>query len=319
MFSLLFSAMSPAGAHARLSVLIFHRVLAQPDPLFPGEVDAQQFDRICGWLGAWGKVLPLADAVCRLGEGTLPAGAMAITFDDGYADNLEVATPILQRYGLHATFFIATGFLDGGRMWNDTVIEAVRGAVGPALDLRDEFGADFPVRPLNSAAARRDLIEAILPRIKYLAPAARDETVARIAGRSGATLPGTLMMRSDQVRALHRTGMGIGAHTRTHPILAGLPAAQARDEIAGGRRALEELLDEPVRLFAYPNGKPERDFSDESVAIVRELGFEAAVTTAWGAAASTTDPLRLPRFTPWDRSRTRFGVRLLNNLRTATA
>jgi len=118
------------------------------------------------------------------------------------------------------------------------------------------------------------------------------------------------------VRAMRRAGMQIGAHTLTHPILARLDADSARAEIGGSKRFLEALLDEPVTLFAYPNGKPGRDFSDESVAIARDLGFETAVTTAWGVADRNSDRLRLPRFTPWERTRLRFGARMFNTLRT---
>ena len=70
-----------------MSILVFHRVLALPDPLFPGEVDAVRFNRICSWLADWFQVLPLDQAVRHLRAGSLPARALAITFDDGYADN----------------------------------------------------------------------------------------------------------------------------------------------------------------------------------------------------------------------------------------
>jgi len=72
----------------------------------------------------------LSDAITRLRRGTLPSCAVSITFDDGYADNAENALPLLQKYAITATFFIASGFIDGGRMWNDTVIESVRRAKG---------------------------------------------------------------------------------------------------------------------------------------------------------------------------------------------
>ena len=128
--------LSPAGPSARLSVLIFHRVLAQPDPLFPSEPDARRFDAILGWISQWFCVMPLNTAVAALRRGELPGRALSITFDDGYADNHSVALPLLQRHGMTATFFIASGFLDGGRMWNDSVIEAVRRTSLGTLNLR---------------------------------------------------------------------------------------------------------------------------------------------------------------------------------------
>src|SRR5206468_3278604 len=132
--------LSPQGARGRLTVLIFHRVLPEFDPLMPDVHDAHQFDAVCRSLRRWFHVMPLDLAARRLAERSLPARSLAITFDDGYADNLEVALPILLRHGLTATFFVSTGFLDGGRMWNDTVIEAVRRTAHQELDLRDIAG-----------------------------------------------------------------------------------------------------------------------------------------------------------------------------------
>jgi peptidoglycan/xylan/chitin deacetylase (PgdA/CDA1 family) len=126
--------LSPAGRAARLSVLMYHRVLPEPDPV-TGEVHAEHFEQQMRALREFFTVLPLTEAVDRLTAATLPARAAAITFDDGYADNALVALPILKAHGLHATFFVADGYLNGGRMFNDTVIEAVRRVDGPALEL----------------------------------------------------------------------------------------------------------------------------------------------------------------------------------------
>jgi peptidoglycan/xylan/chitin deacetylase (PgdA/CDA1 family) len=126
------------------------------------------------------------------------------------------------------------------------------------------------------------------------------------------------MMTGDEVRALASAGMEIAAHTHTHPILSKLEAADAEREIQHGKDELEWLLDRPVSLFAYPNGKPVQDFLPEHADMARRAGFAAAVTTAPGWACKTTDPFLLPRFTPWDRTQWRFGLRLLHNLRRTT-
>jgi peptidoglycan/xylan/chitin deacetylase (PgdA/CDA1 family) len=311
----LFGALSPAGAGARLSTLIFHRVLPKADPLFRAEVDAVRFDQICTWLARWFNVLPLDQAVRDLQVGSLPTRALAITFDDGYADNHDVALPILQRHGLNATFFVATGFLDGGRMWNDSVIEALRRCPHDAIDLAGTVAAELGRLPLETLTQRHAAISHVIGKTKYLAPAVRNDWVAAVVGKAGAPLPDDLMMTAGQVRALHRAGMGIGAHTVNHPILARLEAPQALSEIADGRAALQHIVDAPVTLFAYPNGKPGVDYGPEAVSMVRELGFSAAVSTAWGAARHGQDRFQLPRFTPWDRSPTRFGLRLASQMR----
>lgn len=316
LFKLAFSALSPAGAAARLNILIFHRVLPEADPLFPGEVDAARFAAMLGWLKQWFQVLPLDEAVRRLAEGSLPARAAAITFDDGYADNCTVAMPLLQRAGMTATFFVATGFLDGGRMWNDTLIEAVRHASGAELDVRDLAPgyADLPPLPLTSWAQRRAAVDALIGRTKYLEPVARQALVDTVGRRSGAALSSSLMMSSDQVRQLRAGGMGIGAHTVNHPILARLDDAEARREISASKHALESLIDARVGLFAYPNGKPGADYSPANVALARACGFDAAVSTSPGVASRASDLYQLPRFTPWDRSRWRYGLRLARNM-----
>lgn len=310
-----FDLLSPGGTRARLSTLIFHRVLDQPDPLFPDEVDARRFDEICGWVKAWFNVMPLDEAIAALRDGRLPRRALAISFDDGYEDNQRLALPILQRHGLSATFFVATRFLDGGCMWNDRLIEGVRAAPGPRLQVPAVSGLPPFDLPVGSAAERRAAIDTLIQPIKYLPLEPREAAVAAVEAAAAARTPSHLMMRSEQVLDLARKGMGVGGHTESHPILASLDEAAARREIEQGKQRLEAIVQRPVRLFAYPNGKPGTDYTRDTVALARQAGFDAAVSTAWGVARADTDRFQIPRFTPWDRSRGRFGLRLMSNLR----
>jgi peptidoglycan/xylan/chitin deacetylase (PgdA/CDA1 family) len=308
-------------------VLIFHRVLPEPDPLFPDEMHARRFDEMCGWLAAWFNVLPLDQAVQRMQVGTLPARAACITFDDGYADNYSVAMPILQRHGLTATFFIATGFLDGGRMWNDTVIETVRQcddlsilvADGlPRFARKDEsavIASEARQSMPPTVADKQAAIATLIKHIKYRPVSERISLTEEIARLAKVQLPQNLMMTSAEVKAMRQAGMQIGAHTVSHPILAKLTDEQAREEIGDSKRFLEQLLGERITVFAYPNGKPGEDYSPQSVEVVRSLGFDAAVSTQWGSSRMDDDPLQIKRFTPWDRTRLRFALRIIRNLR----
>ena len=309
-----FAFVSPSGAQARLSVLIFHRVVCRPDPLFPDEIDAARFDAICKWLATWFNVLPLDKAVAQMACGLLPARAACITFDDGYADNHDVALPILLRYGMPATFFIATGFLNGGRMWNDTIIEAVRACGKAQLDLSDQGLGCFA---LQSQSERKRAIVALINELKYRSVAERVALAEHIAETAGAILPRNLMMTSVQVAAMHRAGMQIGAHTVSHPILARLSDVECANEIATSKSFLEDLLGERIGLFAYPNGKPGEDYSAASVEVVKQLKFDAAVSTQWGSSRHGDDLFQIKRFTPWDKSKLRFGLRLLRNYGSA--
>lgn len=305
--------LSPAGPQARLSVLIFHRVMPQPDPLFPDEMHASRFLEVCSWLKSWFKVLPLDESVVRLKAGTLPARAACITFDDGYADNYHVALPILQRCELSATFFIATGFLDGGCMWNDTIVETIRACSMPFLDLSS---LALGRHAIGSLEEKRSAIAALIPQIKYRSLTQRIAITEEISRLARVQLSHDLMMTSQEVKAMRQAGMQIGAHTVSHPILASLAIEQARQEIQGSKRFLEQLLGERVGLFAYPNGKPGEDYVAQSVDMVRSAGFDAAVNTQWGTSGASDDMFQIRRFTPWDKTRLRFGTRMLRNLRS---
>ena len=292
----------------RISILIFHRVHARSDPLFPQELTAARFGAICRSLKSAFNVLTLGDALAQLAAGTLPPRALVITFDDGYADNAEVAMPILLRYELRATFFVATGFLDGGRMFNDTVIECLRST---SLDEVDLLPFDLGRRPLRSVGQRRAVIDELLPKLKHLALEARRtalQCLLEVAGQP--TLASGLMMRSAQVQELVRAGMEIGGHTVNHPILHVLSDEDAKWEIAQGRDRLEQLVQAPVSCFAYPNGRPGKDYGPRDAALVRRLGFKGAVSTAAGVVRADSDQFQLPRFTPWDTDTSRWLARL---------
>ncbi len=312
----LLALLSPGGARGRLSILLYHRVHRSADPLAPGDPDAAAFRWQMELLAARFTPLALAEAVPRLLAGTLPPRAVCVTFDDGYADNIDVALPILRAAGVPATFFIATGYLDGGRMFNDTVIEIVRRLPHGPVDLAF---AGLDQRWLHGDDDRRALAGALIARLKYQEPAARAAAADELAERLGVELPPGPMMTSAQVQTLAAAGMEIGAHTDSHPILARIDRAAARAEIRRGRDRLTALTGRRPALFAYPNGRAGRDYTTEHAALVRALGFTAAVATDPGAAASGTDPFRLPRFTPWDRTPLRFGARLASNLATRPA
>ncbi len=290
-----------------LLILTYHRVLNAQDPLRKGEMTQHAFTRHAATLRRWFNVLPLSQAWRRTLEGTLPARAVAITFDDGYADNAELALPILKREGLAATFFVATGFLDGGRMWNDTIIESLRQARVP-LDLRDLDGG---LLASDDMTARAEAVQRVIGAWKRLQPGERQRRVDALVERAGAKPPDNLMMRSDQISELARSGMELGAHTVSHPILRAISDEDAAAEMRDSRTTLEALAGAPVSAFAYPNGRLGDDYEARHAAIAKRVGFEFAVSTNAGSARAESDPYQLPRFGPWDESGWRFAARLL--------
>jgi peptidoglycan/xylan/chitin deacetylase (PgdA/CDA1 family) len=292
----------------RVLILAFHRVLAEADPFRPGDVTVDVFDMLCRSLRRYFNVLSLPQAVDRLEAGDVPGRAVVLTFDDGYADNVSRAAPVLQRYGLPATCFVATGFLDGSIMFNDQVIEALRTTRLERLELP---ALGLPPTDLSSVGARVAAVDTLLNAVKHLAPAARRDAVDALITALGTEPPPPLMMNRNQVRALARSGVEIGGHTHSHPILTAVPDATACSEIRQGRETLESILQREISSFAYPNGKPEHDYAASHVAAVRAAGFERAVTKAWGVAQPGDDRFQLPRITTWDRTALTFVPRML--------
>lgn len=303
-------AVSQMSGLQRLSILIYHRVLNEHDPLMPAIVDSTTFDWHMKLASRYYNVLSLDEAVLRLKGGTLPKSALCITFDDGYADNYDVALPILKKYSLPATFFVATKFLDGQMMWNDSVIESIRRACKGTLSLEK---AGLEKYQISDLASRQDAIHKIINSIKYLPLSERADKVALINEAVESSDEIQLMMSRDQVARLSESGMIVGGHTVTHPILSQLSYDEAVREIDDGKKDLEEITGKNIEFFAYPNGKPGTDYREEHSEIVKELGFKAAVSTKWGVSTRNTSIYELRRFTPWDKTPTAFLLRGLKN------
>ena len=273
----------------------------------PGEPTTDWFRNLVGMLASNFQVISLREAVRRAAAGDLSGQTVSITFDDGYADNFTVALPILQLFDVPATFFVASGFLDGGRMWNDSIIETIRRLGDGRHEIDVPGTGHFDLTDWDS---RRTAATAVIAAWKHLPPAERQRRVDALAGRVK-ELPGDLMLSTGQLRALADSpGVTIGGHTRTHPILASLDDAHARDEIENGKRDLEDKLQQELSLFAYPNGRLGQDYQAEHADLVRDAGFKAAVSTDWGTLDASTDPFRVPRFTPWHRHLARFAMDL---------
>jgi peptidoglycan/xylan/chitin deacetylase (PgdA/CDA1 family) len=292
----------------RVCIINYHRILASSsDPLFESEPNVSTFRWQMELLAKNFNVLSLDSVVKALFTGSVPPRAICITFDDGYRSVHDLALPILRALNLPATVFVTTGTLDGGMMWNDTITEAVRHHPGTELDLR-EIGLDR--LQVATVEERKNAVHRLLAHTKYLTPEARLVITRAMERLSGARVP-DLMLTREMIRNLANNNVEIGGHTITHPILACVPDAQARHEIREGKRQLEDIVKRQVRYFAYPNGKPDIDFSARHVQMVKDAGYAAAFTTVIGPATSRHDRFHLPRSRPWDTSPFLFGSRLL--------
>jgi peptidoglycan/xylan/chitin deacetylase (PgdA/CDA1 family) len=313
MFHQLLTLLSVPISRNKLSILNYHQVLPAPDPLRPWEPDCVKFDWHMALLRRHFRPLSLIEALDHIEDGTVPSRAVCVTLDDGYLNNLEVALPILDRYQIPATVFVATAFSDGDNMWNDRIIDLLAGLSTDAIDLEPvELGR----RTLDSVATRRHLANRIINQLKYLAVEDRLSKVNELYAANGSIPETRKMMCPEEVARLSRSGIEIGGHTHNHPILKGMTPEQQRAEVIRNKALLEEWTGKPVLGFAYPNGRFGKDMDEKSLDVIRQLGFRYAVSTDAGFTARNSNRFALRRFTPWDANPLKFHARMILNLRT---
>ena len=241
-------------------------------------------------------ILSLDHALAALKSGRRDKPFAALTFDDGFRDNLQYAEPILRRYGAPFTVYVASGFADGAvRAWWEDLEAAIQRLPRVALRLDGET-FDLPTGSMAEKEAAADLLSKRLrtvpgPRAREVAAQLLESAGVDVSSRDPA------LMDWGEIRALAETPLcAIGAHTLTHPRLATLDERDARHEIGESKRLIEARIGRPVVHFAYPYGGADaaglREF-----ALARELGFASAVTTRPGMifSAHKRHPHALPR------------------------
>jgi peptidoglycan/xylan/chitin deacetylase (PgdA/CDA1 family) len=252
-----------------IRILNYHR--------FP---DAAAWERHCEHLRAHYHPISLREAAAALrGEARAAPGSVAITVDDGYRDFYTRAFPVLQRYGLPATVFLVTGFVDGlSWLWRDRVEYAVDRTPAASLD------CELARAPLRTAAERRAASRRLIAALKTQPDAARRAFLVELPARLSVEIPPRPPaeyepLRWEDIREMSRHGIEFGAHTLTHPIL---PRVESRDllyrEIAEPKLRIEAELGQPAEAFGYPNG----NWDQRCLDAVKQAGYRCAVTTRWG-------------------------------------
>lgn len=303
------------GSDGQLLILQFHKIPLAVDPLLPDEIAGAEFDRAMAAYSGWFNFLPLDEAVARLKTKSLPKRAAALTFDDGYADWFDHAVPVLERLSIPATFFITTEQLENGPpLWHERIARALKAMSLDSLPDGFEWGLD-KIQSNDRLLGRA--IRTVQEHLKYLDLKTRGERIEQLEALACELRPMRAFTAADVI-ALRQRGFQIGAHSVRHPILCKCTLAEARQEIAGSKEALESILREPVKMFAYPNGMPGVDFFGDHLKLVRDAGFDLAVSTAKGIAKPDSDVFQLPRYTPWARSRWRSAFQLIKNMNTST-
>ena len=277
---------------AKARILTYHR--------FPS-ADMANFELQCAHLAKHYHPISLDELAHALRENRpLPPRAVAITIDDGYRDVFVNGVPMLKRYGLPATLYAVSGFLDRQCwMWWDCVAYAFVNSPKKELELTIPGRDSLPV-VLGSPENRRETADRVATYLVRRDNSQATQWCQSLADQLGVTLPSEPppdfeAMTWDEARQLPSMGVSVGAHTVNHWVIGTLPdAEQRRREITGGRQRLEQMLDRPVMHFSFPNGGI-GDFSQSDLAMVREAGYASSSTTFYGMVGSYTDPYQLPR------------------------
>ena len=295
--------------HATARILYYHRVNDEGDPLFAA-ISPRLFEQQMRHLARYHKVASISEIMRHLEDGESPETLIGITFDDGYQDNYEYAFPILQRYGLPATIFLTTGSIDSREpLWFERLAEAIKITTREYLDLEIDIPQRFWMRTLEERLASNRQIFLLLRSIGNVERNQRLLEILKHLGAERESARKNKMLTWDQIRVMKANRINFGGHTVTHPFLSRLTPSETLWELSESKRRIEEELQQPVRYFAYPNGR-EEDFAAANAETLRTVGYQAAMTTIWGMNYPATDRMQLKRGGPWESSEALFAWKM---------
>jgi peptidoglycan/xylan/chitin deacetylase (PgdA/CDA1 family) len=219
---------------------------------------------------------------------------VAITFDDGYVDNLLHAEPVLARFSAPATVFIATSLIGGNAFWWDDLAALILGDHPLPAKLKVRIGADD--FESNSHGTRQRLFATLQQKLKAVDHEAQMVAISSlreaITGPINVDPTARPMTQEELLRLSKSKFVAIGAHTLSHPSLPNLSPAEQLNEIAGSKQACERMLGFTPDSFAYPYG----DFGPQTPDLVTKAGFARACSTRPDLNFAGTSPLLIPRF-----------------------
>lgn len=270
-------AARPEGA----IVLMYHSVSAGDDAGWidpANSVPVATFEEQMRFLSSRRRVVSMSELVSKLERGDeIAGGTVAITFDDGYLDNLQHAAPILQRYNLPATLYVPTGLIDRCEtQWIDRLHGMVEHRTAHSCEL--EGAGTFDLRtPDQRGRFKRTVVDRLISADR----AGRESVFASISGMlrpaspdGSAAPPRRLTMNWDEVRRWSRTpGLSVGVHTVEHVDLTACSAGTAEAEISGSIARANEMLESRVEHFSFPYARS----TPSTRAMVRALGLRSAV------------------------------------------
>ena len=265
-----------------LRIVAYHGVcadhVARERWIPPFFVSRTAFDQQIAYLCRHATILPLSEAVVRLAQNDLPDHAVSVTFDDGYANNLHVAYPILRKYRVPATVYLATAYVSSGELFPFDRVQLMSAA-------RERCGL-VPYETLVDY--RHSPIDVVFERLKHY----WRELQLSVSDEQYETLR---PLRPEETQEFDSDIVDFGAHTHNHCILANESPQRRTWEIRESIAHASALAGRAVTSFSYPSGQP-GDFGDHDKHALRSAGVEVAVTTSAGANAGGCDALELRRY-----------------------
>jgi len=268
-------------------VLLYHRIAESSRDPFDLCVSPRHFGEHLDVLRKWATVVRLRDLFASGPSGRSARPTVAVTFDDGYKDNLTGARPMLERADVPATLFAVAGESGQEFWWDDLEDVLFRPETLPsALNVAGEE---------MRSEERSALYLKVHRTLQGMPSAERRNAIKDLRSQVRLSTAPSLRLSDEELRTLASGGLiEIGGHSLTHPMLSRLSVEEQRQEIFGCKRRLEELLGSPVGSFAYPYGAS-TDFNPSSVALVKEAGFQSAFAVASDALWRSTDRFAAPR------------------------
>ena len=273
------AARRAGGRSGRGVVLLYHRVADAPGDAWGLSVSPACFQAHMELLRSEFHPMSLSELSAAARRRRVPDGAVAVTFDDGYADNFSTALPLLERHEIPATVFVATAYMGAARAfwWDELEAIFLDGEGGTLAERSAEHeDANHGVRRLRPREVERAM-----------------ERYREAAGHSSPVLTGDKrpMSMEELERTIASPLIDIGAHTRNHADLGAIPAADVRAEVEGSRRDIAEWVGEPPAAFSYPFGQ----HGPGARQTVRRAGFDLGTGTHPMAVTWLSDRYELGR------------------------
>lgn len=279
-------------------ILGYHRIAEPSSDFFSLCVKPKHFSEHLTVLRQQANPMSLQELAKGLERGNVSSGAIVVTFDDGYADNLHNAKPLLEQYEVPATIFVATGCL-GREFWWDGLERLILRDLAAPAEIRlvlSRVPLEWGLDEDDSRKRRRHLMGTLYQAFRLLPENERQskmEDLRRQIGVVCLNVDGARALTSSEVARLASSDLiDVGSHSHTHPPLASLAVEDQRFEIRYSKKRLQEIVDRPVVGFSYPNGST----SQTTRRLVSQAGYAYACQSDADVAWNASQRFRLPRF-----------------------